>query len=87
MGRLLQLGKARDARWVYPLLGDSDLSVRQVALATVWQLWGRSGDAAIDRLYQQGIEAMNARELAEAARILARAEGVAPDKHREGAKL
>jgi len=72
MGRLLQLGKARDARWVYPLLGDSDLSVRQVALATVWQLWGRSGDAAIDRLYQQGIEAMNARELAEAQDIFSK---------------
>jgi tetratricopeptide (TPR) repeat protein len=72
MGRLLQLGKARDARWVYPLLGDSELSVRQVALATVWQLWGRSGDAAIDRLYQQGIEAMNARELAEAQDIFSK---------------
>jgi tetratricopeptide (TPR) repeat protein len=69
MSRLLQMGKAPDARWVYPLLGDTDPSVREVALGTVWQLWGRSGDKAIDRLYQQGLDAMNAQELAQAQDI------------------
>jgi tetratricopeptide (TPR) repeat protein len=72
MSRLLQLGKAPDARFVYPLLGDTDPSVREVALGTVWQLWGRSGDAAIDRLYQQGLEAMNAQELAQAQDIFSK---------------
>jgi len=66
MTRLLQLGTAPDARFVYPLLSDRDPSVREAALSTVWQLWGRSGDAAVDRLYQQGVDAMNAQELAQA---------------------
>jgi tetratricopeptide (TPR) repeat protein len=72
MSRLLQLGKAPDARWVYPLLADTDPSVREVALSTVWQLWGRSGDADVDRLYQQGVDAMNAQELAEAQDIFSK---------------
>jgi len=72
MSRLLQLGNAPDARWVYPLLGDKDPSVREVALGTVWQLWGRSGDADVDRLYQQGLDAMNAQELAEAQDIFSK---------------
>lgn len=56
--QLTKLGTTKDADAVYPLLGDQDAEVRQVALGTVWQLWGKSGDADTDRLYQQGLDMM-----------------------------
>jgi tetratricopeptide (TPR) repeat protein len=58
MYQLTKLGTAKDADAVYPLLDDAQGEVRQVALATVWQLWGKSGDAAIDKLYQLGTDKM-----------------------------
>ena len=53
MVQLAKLGTAKDADAVYALLDDAQPAVRQVALATVWRLWGKSGDAAIDKLYQE----------------------------------
>jgi len=58
MNQLLKLGTAKDASLVYALLDDAEPSVRQVALGTVWQLWGKSGNAAIDKLYQKGLDHM-----------------------------
>ena len=47
-------------------LSDADPSVRSVAQSVIWQLWGHSGDAAIDREYQQGLELMSAGDLTHA---------------------
>lgn len=58
MHQLTKHGTAKDADAVYPLLDDADPAVRQAALATVWQLWGKSGNAAIDKLYQEGLNRM-----------------------------
>ncbi len=66
LNRLSQIGTAADASTVYPLLSDADPSVRSVAQAVIWQLWGHSGDAAIDREYQQGVELMSAGDLTHA---------------------
>ena len=66
LNRLSQIGTASDADTVYPLLSDADPSVRSVAQAVIWQLWGHSGDAAIDREYQQGVELMSAGNLTQA---------------------
>jgi tetratricopeptide (TPR) repeat protein len=54
---------------VYPLLGDAEPAVRQVALATVWQLWGKSGDAAIDKLYQEGLDRMQDGDMPKAIQL------------------
>lgn len=67
--RLLKVGTAKDAVFVYPLLGDSEPSVRQAALATTWQLWGKSGDAAIDKLYREGLALMQSGDTSKAIEV------------------
>ena len=69
MYQLTKLGTAKDADAVYPLLDDTQAEVRQVALATVWQLWGKSGDAAIDKLYQEGVDKMRDGDTAGAIKV------------------
>jgi tetratricopeptide (TPR) repeat protein len=67
--RLLKRGTAKDAVLVYPLLSDTEPAVRQVALATVWQLWGKSGDAAIDKLYREGLNLMQSGDTLKAIEV------------------
>ena len=69
MYQLTKLGTAKDADAVYPLLDDTQAEVRLVALATVWQLWGKSGDAAIDKLYQEGVDKMRDGDTAGAIKV------------------
>ena len=69
MYQLTKLGTAKDADAVYPLLDDTQAEVRQVALATVWQLWGKSGDAAVDKLYQEGVDKMRDGDTAGAIKV------------------
>ena len=69
MQQLLKLGAAKDASAVYPLLGAPEPEVRNVALGTVWQLWGRSGDAAIDKLYQLGLDHMKDGDAPQAIKV------------------
>ena len=69
MRELLKLGNAKNADVVYPLLDDAEPEVRQVALATVWQLWGKSGDAAIDKLYQEGLDRMQDGDMPKAIEV------------------
>ena len=67
--RLLKRGTAKDAVLVYPLLSDTEPAVRQAALATVWQLWGKSGDAAIDKLYREGLNLMQSGDTLKAIEV------------------
>ena len=67
--RLLKRGTAKDAALVYPLLGDADPAVRRAALATTWQLWGKSGDAAIDKLYREGLDLMQGGDMPKALEV------------------
>ena len=69
MYQLTKLGTAKDADAVYPLLDDAQAEVRLVALATVWQLWGKSGDMAIDKLYQEGLDKMRDGDTASAIKV------------------
>jgi len=43
-------------------LRDSDEVVRENAESSMWQVWSRSGDPTIDRLFATGLEQMNARQ-------------------------
>ena len=64
--RLAELGTMADAdRLVARLRDDSD-EVRFVAAAAMWQIWGRSGDPAIEVLYQRGVQQMEAAQLPQA---------------------
>ncbi|MGH7402058.1 MAG: tetratricopeptide repeat protein [Candidatus Rokuibacteriota bacterium] len=62
------------------LRGD-DPALAARAEAALWQIWYRSGIPEVDRLLQQGVEAMERRELEEAValftRIIERAPGFA----------
>ena len=43
-------------------LRDSDPLVRDHAESSMWQVWSRSGDPTIDRLFAAGVDQMNARQ-------------------------
>ena len=69
MYQLGKLGTVKDADAVYALLDDAEPTVRQAALATVWQLWGKSGDANIDKLYQEGLDRMQGGDMPKAIKV------------------
>jgi len=47
-------------------LRDTDATVRDNAESSMWQVWSRSGDPAIDQLLAKGLEQMQAREAEQA---------------------
>jgi tetratricopeptide (TPR) repeat protein len=53
------------------LRGDDPMQAARAA-ALLWELWHRSGDAALDALLREGIEAMHAQKLAEADAVFTR---------------
>jgi tetratricopeptide (TPR) repeat protein len=54
-----EVGLIADAPVLIAALRDDDEVVRVLAEHSVWQVWGRSGDAEVDGLLQVGIEQMN----------------------------
>lgn len=64
--RLAEIGTMPDADRVAERLHDQDANVREMAAASMWQIWSRSGNKAIDAQYQQGIKQMEGAKLKEA---------------------
>jgi len=64
--RLAEIGLMADAKRLLERLADADPRVRVSADAALWQIWGRSGDPAIDKLYASGVEQMQASALDDA---------------------
>jgi tetratricopeptide (TPR) repeat protein len=64
--RLAEIGKMVDADRLLDRLGDADPQVRALAAAATWQIWSRSGDPAIDKLFARGLEQMEALALTDA---------------------
>jgi tetratricopeptide (TPR) repeat protein len=64
--RLAEIGSMADAGRVVERLADADPRVRTAAEAALWQIWGRSGDPAIDLLYAKGLAQMQASALDDA---------------------
>ena len=64
--RLKRNGKLRDAGRLMPMLKDPDGVVRQHAEQAIWSVWGRSGNAEIDRLFHAGVGQMGRREIEKA---------------------
>ncbi len=64
--RLAEIGTMADADQVALRLHDADQRVREAAAASMWQIWSRSGDPAIDREYQKGVALMDASRYGEA---------------------
>jgi tetratricopeptide (TPR) repeat protein len=61
--RLGEVGTMADVAELARALHDPDADARERAEQALWQIWARSGDAEIDRLYAKGVEQMNAGEL------------------------
>ena len=58
--RLADIGQMADAARLQPRLDDDDPRVRVFATGAMWQIWSRSGDAAIDALFARGVAQMEA---------------------------
>jgi tetratricopeptide (TPR) repeat protein len=63
VARLADLGQMADARRVAERLRDEDGDVRRLAGSALWMIWSRSGDKAIDRLFERGMRQMGEGEL------------------------
>ncbi len=63
---LAETGVMADLPQLAAALRDSDPLVRALAESSMWQVWSRSGDATIDRLFASGVEQMQARQGEEA---------------------
>ena len=66
IARLAEIGRMADVDRLLVRLGDPDPQVRALAAAATWQIWSRSGDPAIDKLFAHGVEQMQAATLTEA---------------------
>lgn len=67
--RLGELGTMADSPRLMPRLSDADENVRDAATTSIWQIWGRSGDPAVDALMARGLERMRSVRLEEALAV------------------
>ena len=70
-GQLGEVGRMADVAALVKALRDRDDETRIIAEAAIWEIWGRSGDAEIDTLYQKGLQLMNFGAAGEAIQIFA----------------
>lgn len=54
------LGLKQDLPLLFIALYDDDPLIRRLAENAIWDVWGRSGNALHDRMYQRGVEMMQA---------------------------
>ncbi len=66
IARLAEIGRMADVDRLLAHLTDADPLVRALAAAATWQVWSRSGDPAIDKLFAHGVEQMQAATLNDA---------------------
>src|SRR5450432_858742 len=66
IARLAEIGRMADVDRLLGRLNDTDPQVRALAAAATWQVWSRSGDPAIDKLFARGLEQMQASALPDA---------------------
>jgi tetratricopeptide (TPR) repeat protein len=57
---LRSLGLKEDLPLLFIALYDNDPLIRQLAENAIWEIWGRSGNPLHDRMYQRGVELMQA---------------------------
>jgi len=69
---LAEIGQQEDLPFLQSHLFDEDDRIRGTAEAAIWRIWGRSGDAAADRLFERGLEQMRESRLRGAVDIFSR---------------
>lgn len=77
--RLAEIGTMDDAQRLIGTLADADEALRMITTAAVWQIWGRSGDIAIDELFARGIGQMEAAQLDHALATFSQVVRLKPD--------
>jgi len=75
---LAQHGLAQDLPLLLKALHDSSTGVREASEAAIWYVWSRSGDAAADRVFEQGVAQMHSGELRTAAATFGRVIAMRP---------
>jgi tetratricopeptide (TPR) repeat protein len=73
------VGTMADATLLVTSLRDADEGVRDRAEQALWQIWARSGDSDVDRLYQEGVAQMNAGDLQQSIATFTRIIELKPD--------
>lgn len=63
LDRLAEVGLMQDAKALVAALADDQEEVRTAAEAALWKVWGRSGNAAVDKLYRIGVAQMNSADV------------------------
>jgi tetratricopeptide (TPR) repeat protein len=69
---LAREGGMADVPALIAVLRDPQPELRPLAEEAIWVVWSRSGDAEIDRLFEQGIDEMNAGRAKESLAIFTR---------------
>ena len=64
--RLADVGTMADVAPLVKALRDDDDDVRRAAEQALWRVWSRSGDAAVDALYAEGLRQMESGDVAAA---------------------
>jgi tetratricopeptide (TPR) repeat protein len=77
--RLGEVGTMADVPLLIGALRDPDADTRDQAEQALWRIWARSGDPEADRLYQTGIEQMNAGDLQQSIVTFTRIIELKPD--------
>jgi len=77
--RLGEIGTMADSTRLVASLRDPDKEVRERAEEALWSIWARSGDARVDRLYEAGVEEMNAGDLKQSIATFTRIIELKPD--------
>jgi tetratricopeptide (TPR) repeat protein len=77
--RLGEIGVMRDMAALQRALHDADEGTRGNAEQAMWQIWERSGDPKVERLYRTGIEQMSSGDLRKGITTFTRVIELKPD--------
>jgi len=77
--RLGEIGSMADVTLLVKALRDPDEDTRDYVEQALWRIWARSGDPEVDRLYQAGIQQMNAGDLQQSIVTFTRIIELKPD--------
>lgn len=79
INRLASVGTMADVPRLVAELRDPDADARDDAQQALWEIWARSGDDEVDRLYRIGVEEMSAGRLDDAIATFSRIIELKPD--------
>ncbi|HVO88992.1 MAG TPA: tetratricopeptide repeat protein [Casimicrobiaceae bacterium] len=77
--RLSEVGVMGDVSALLKSLRDTDEDVRQQAEQAIWQIWSRSGDREVDKLYENGLAQMQSGDVEQAIATFTRIIELKPD--------